>query len=90
MLRTQLLRDIPVYLRQCHEHNVGGRPFMSGKQLSGYQTIIDTLRKTGDTAESTGKQTGAVDLAETLTRIDDAYQEAMPPTDRVRLFRCTN
>jgi hypothetical protein len=29
--------------------------------MSGYQVIIDTLRKAGDAAESAGKQAGALD-----------------------------
>lgn len=40
--------------------------------MSGYQVIIDVLRKAGDAAESAGKQSGAVDLAGTLTGVADA------------------
>lgn len=40
--------------------------------MSGYQVIIDALRKAGDAAESAGKQAGAADLAGTLTGVADA------------------
>ena len=40
--------------------------------MSGYQVIIDALRKAGHAAESAGKQAGAVDLAETLTGVAEA------------------
>jgi hypothetical protein len=40
--------------------------------MSGYQVIIDALRKAGDTAENAGKQAGAVDLAGTLTGVAEA------------------
>ncbi len=40
--------------------------------MSGYQVIIGALRQAGSTAESAGKQVGAVDLAGTLTGVADA------------------
>lgn len=40
--------------------------------MSGYQVIIDALRKAGGAAESAGEQAGAVDLAGTLTGVADA------------------
>ncbi len=44
---------------------------MVGK-MSGYQVIIDALRKAGSAAESAGEQAGAVDLAGPLTGVADA------------------
>lgn len=45
---------------------------MGGGTMSGYQVIIDALRKAGDAAESAGEQAGAVNLAGTLTGVADA------------------
>lgn len=39
--------------------------------MSGYQVVIDALRKAGGAAESAGDQVGAVDLAGILTGVAD-------------------